>query len=123
MGKMSEVKSLLDVSPDKVLIFNKKEEGNQSPRRVFEYMTHYIFSLSTSKGVTLNFSSAAVNHGDPGVTENTRSYEVGENHLFKTVTDVKAGDELLVNYRRYDFNDTGKFWLDFCKDEGVNDLF
>lgn len=134
MVKMSEVSSILDVSSDEVLVFENKEEiekfiklyveeGNRLRKDVFEYMTHYVFSLSTSHGVTLNFSSAAVNHGDPGVTENTRSYEADGNHLFKTVDDVKAGDELLVDYRRYDFNGTGKLWLDFCKNEGVNDLF
>lgn len=64
-----------------------------------------------------------MNHGDPGVTQNIVSYELDGKHLFKTVADVKAGDELLVDYRNYDFNQTGKFWLDFCKDQGVDDLF
>mmetsp|Transcript_26385 Transcript_26385/g.40498 ORF Transcript_26385/g.40498 Transcript_26385/m.40498 type:complete len:215 (-) Transcript_26385:155-799(-) len=134
MTQMSDVSSLHAISYDEVIIFKNKEdlerfldmyvkEGNQSRKDVFEYMTHYIFSLSTSEGVTLNFSSAAVNHGDPGVTQNTVSYELDGKHLFKTVADVKAGDELLVNYRNYDFNQTGKFWLDFCKKEGVDDLF
>jgi len=134
MVPMSQVSSVLSVSSDEVVVFKNSEEverfiglyweeGKQSRKDVFEYMTHYIFSLSTSEGVTLNFSSAAVNHGDHGVTENTRSFETDGNHLFKTVADVKAGDELLVDYRRYDFNETGKFWLDFCKDEGVGDLF
>ena len=134
MVQMSDVTSVLNIAADEVVIFKNKEElerflklyeteGKQSRKDVFEYMTHYIFSLSTSDGVTLNFSSAAVNHGDPGTTENTRSYEEGGKHLFKTVADVKAGDELLVDYRHYDFNQTGKFWLEFCKEEGVDDLF
>lgn len=134
MVQMSDVVSLHAISNDEVIIFQSKEdlerfldmyekEGNQLRKDVFEYMTHYIFSLSTSEGVTLNFSSAAVNHGDPGVTQNIVSYELDGKHLFKTVADVKAGDELLVDYRNYDFNQTGKFWLDFCKDQGVDDLF
>lgn len=133
MISMSNVSDLYDVSEDAVVIFKNGDEiedfislyeeiGNHSREDIINCLAHFIWSLDTLNGVALNYSTWSVNHGDPLHGENIFFYEDFQNRriLAKTVQDVKAGDELLNDYRNFDHMDD--FWIQFCKDEGTKDV-
>jgi hypothetical protein len=128
---MAEVSSIHSVSPDEVILFKHKEEieefielyekeGHQSRKDTIDCLAHFIWSLSSIGGVTLNFSTWSMNHGDPKKGVNIRFFEENGAIVAETTTDVKAGDELFNDYRDFDFMDD--FWIQFCKNEGVKDV-
>ena len=121
----------MEVAPDQVLNFKNideiekfitlyEKEGQQLREAIIIDLAHFIWSFHDINGVTINFSTWSVNHGNPGSGENIRFFLKDGAILGETVVDVKAGDELLNNYR--DFNFMDQFWIDFCKDEGVKDV-
>lgn len=128
---MSDISSILDVGSDEVIIFKNKEEietfiglyekeGQRSREEIVDCLAHFIWSFHNTNGLCINFSTWTVNHGCPGDTENIHFYHKDDAILGKTVTDVKAGDELYNNYRDFDHMDD--YWINFCKDEGVKDV-
>ena len=128
---MAQVSSIHSVNEDKVILFKNKEEveefislyedeGQQARNDTINCLAHFIGTLPTIDGVTLNFSTWSMNHGFPDEGENIRFFVEGGTIVGETVTDVKAGDELLNDYR--DFDPMDEFWVKFCKDEGVKDV-
>ncbi len=128
---MVEVSSIFDVNEDNVVLFKDKddidkfvslyeEEGKQTREDIIDCLAHFIWTLSSINGVTLNFSTWSMNHGFPGQGENIRFFEKDGLILGETVADVRRGDELLNDYR--DFDPMDKFWVQYCKDEGVKDV-
>ncbi len=131
---MSGISSIVDsssVNNDHVILFKNRQEieifidlyekeGHQSRKNTIDCLAHFIWSLPTIDGVTLNFSTWSMNHGDEGHGENIRFHEENGTIVATTTTDVKVGDELLNDYR--DFDSMNDFWIDFCKEEGVKDV-
>lgn len=130
---MEDVSSLHSVSPNNTILFKNEDEinkfitlyereGSRSRTDMVEYLSHYVVckgSQLAANCVTLNFSSAVTNHGDPGKGLNVAySLENGAN-IIRTLTDVKAGDELCSDYSNYEVID---FWAEFCEKEGVEDV-
>ena len=128
---MTEVASIRSVAKDEVILFKSEEEierfislyekeGRQCRKDTIDCLAHFIWTLPTIDGVTLNFSTWSMNHGDPNRGENIRFFEENGAIVAETVADVRAGDELLNDYR--DFDSMDEFWTRFCKDEGVKDV-
>lgn len=128
---MSEVSSVLGVAPDQVLNFKNvneiekfislyEKEGRRSREEIVNCLAHFVWSFHDVDGVALCFSTWSVNHGNPGGGQNLRFFRKDNAVLGETVVDVKAGDELLIDYRDLDFMDN--FWINFCKNEGVKDV-
>ncbi len=131
---MSAISSIVDsssIANDNVILFKNRQEietfitlyekeGHQSRVDIIDCLAHFIWSLPSIDGVTLNFSTWSMNHGDSGHGENIRFHEENGAIIAKTTVDVKVGDELLNDYR--DFDSMDDFWIDFCKDEGVKDV-
>ena len=131
MVQMSEIPSIHSIANDEVIVFKNKDEverfihlyekeGRQSRKDIIDCLAHFIWTLKSIEGVTLNFSTWSMNHGNPNDGENVRFIEDDGLILGVSVTDIKAGDELLNDYR--DFDPMDDFWIQYCKDEGVKDV-
>ena len=131
MKKMSEVDSIFSFEKNEFIFFKNANEiekfielysaeGGQSRDKTVDCLAHFIFSLQNIDGVALCFSSCSTNHGDPGQGENFRFiFENGVLYGEATV-DIKAGDELLLDYRQ--FEPFPSFWTGFCVKEGERDV-
>ena len=122
--QMSKVSCINDVAPDEVLLFKNvdeverfislyEKEGQHSREEIVDCLAHFIWSFHNIDGVTLNASTWSVNHGNPGEEENVHFFREDDAILGKTVVDLKVGDELLNNYRDFDYMDD--FWMNFLQ--------
>ena len=131
---MSDISSIHEIKFDQTILFRNKQEiekfislyeteGNRSREDVFEFLEHFVFCrFPTVDGVMAHFSSQCFNHAKDSDGRNVMSFEENGKVKIKTVTDVKAGDELLVDYSGYGFDAEGQFWVGFCKEEGRKDF-
>lgn len=128
---MKDISSILSVPFDAVIVFESdreienfiqlyESEGYQNRECTIECLAHFIWSLPTLSGATLCFSTWSINHGDPNAGENIHFFEEDGIIIGETVKDVRAGDELLNDYR--DFNPLPEFWLSFCEKHGKKDV-
>lgn len=131
MVRMSEVNSILPLENDQSILFNNKkeiykliklyeEEGIRSQKEIMTCLAHFIWANPTIEGVVLNMSTFSMNHGEPNKGENIRFHQEGGIIFGETVVDVKAGDELLNDYK--DFDNMGNYWYEICKEQGVKDV-
>jgi len=127
--EMTKFISLQSISHNAVVVFQNKgevenfvklysEEG-QSRKDTIDCLAHFIWSLNSIEGAALCFSTWSMNHGDPGQGENVRFFTENGTLVGVTCVDIKAGEELLNDYRDFDLPN---FWVDFCAEEGVKDV-
>ena len=128
---MASTSSISELSLHDTILFKNSEEiekfielyekeGGQSRVDTVECLAHFMFSLSDINGVALFVSTISLNHANPGKTSNVHLYLENECVIGKTVADVKAGDELFVDYGVFDYMED--FYVDFCENEGVKDV-
>ena len=129
---MTEISSVLSIPHNRVILFKDsrevdnfidlyQHEGNQHRKDIIDCLAHFIWTVDGVGGATLCFSTWTMNHGDTGRGENIRFFKNDDGVIVgETVKDVKKGDELLNDYR--DFDPMPKFWVNYCKKEGVKDV-
>ena len=129
---MTAISSVLSIPHNRVILFKDsrevdnfidlyQHEGNQHRKDIIDCLAHFIWTVDGVGGATLCFSTWTMNHGDTGRGENIRFFKNDDGVIVgETVKDVKKGDELLNDYR--DFDPMPKFWVNYCKKEGVKDV-
>jgi len=131
---MANVSSIHSIPNDVTILFKNEEEiekfiylyeteGQQNRQDTINCLSHFIFTLSNLDGVAFHWTSSSINHGDVSKGESNTSVVFREEDgmiVADTLTDVKAGDELLCDYRNFD--PMKKFWVEFCEKSGEKDV-